>query len=283
VQSGAKNLGRAAAPQAEWTSTIGYAGGTGVPAVQGRQDGGSADEESRSLFAEPLGLETTAEPLAKELAMSEFQPALPIDPVLQRYREYARQRQMTLGDLLLENRIVFLGSSPETGGQAAITDYLANLTIQKLLYLQYENKTQEIHFYINCPGGSVTATLAIYDTMQYMECPIATYCMGIAASGAAIILAAGTKNKRYALPNSKVMIHQPWGQVGGQVSDMEIQATEIMKERHRLNEILAKHTGQSVDRIEKETDRDRYFTAQEAKEFGLVDEVIQKIVEEKKK
>jgi ATP-dependent Clp protease protease subunit len=200
----------------------------------------------------------------------------PVDPLMQRYRDYARQRQMTLGDLLLENRIVFLGSSPETGGQSAITDYLANVTIQKLLYLQYENKSQEIHFYINCPGGSVSATLAIYDTMQFMECPIATYCMGLAASGAAIILAAGTKNKRYALPNSKVMIHQPWGQVGGQVSDIEIQANEIIKERHRLNEILASHTGQPIERIEKETDRDRYFNAQEAKEFGLVDDVISK-------
>src|SRR4029434_5692236 len=103
-------------------------------------------------------------------------------PVLQRYRDYARQRQMTLSDLLLENRIVFLGSSPETGGQAAITDYLANITIQKLLFLQHENRTQEIHFYINCPGGSVTATLAIYDTLQFLESPISTYCMGIAAS-----------------------------------------------------------------------------------------------------
>jgi ATP-dependent Clp protease protease subunit len=210
-------------------------------------------------------------------------PPQPFDPVLQRYREYARQRQMTLGDLLLENRIVFLGSSPETGGQSAITDYLANITIQKLLFLQYENRTQEIHFYINCPGGSVSATLAIYDTMQYMDCPISTYCMGMAASGAAIILAAGTKGKRFALPNSKVMIHQPWGQVGGQVSDIEIQANEIMKERHRLNEILAKHTGQPMDRIEKETDRDRFFSAAEARDFGLVDEVIQKITEEKPK
>jgi len=214
--------------------------------------------------------------------MFDMNAGSPVDPKIQRYREYARQRQMTLGDLLLENRIVFLGSSPETGGQAPITDYLANVTIQKLLYLQYESRTQEIHFYINCPGGSVTATLAIYDTMQYMECPISTYCMGIAASGAAIILAAGTKNKRYALPNSKVMIHQPWGQVGGQISDIEIQATEIMKERHRLNEILAMHTKQPLERIERETERDRYFTAQEAKEFGLVDEVIQKILDEKK-
>src|SRR5881398_3364954 len=166
---------------------------------------------------------------------------VPFEPVLQRYREYARQRQMTLADLLLENRIVFLGSSPETGGHAPITDYLANVTIQKLLFLQYESRNQEIHFYINCPGGSVTATLAIYDTMQFLECPISTYCMGLAASGAAIILAAGHKGKRYALPNSKVMIHQPWGQVGGQISDIEIQANEIMKERQRLNEILAHH------------------------------------------
>src|SRR5438105_9942829 len=207
----------------------------------------------------------------------------PLGPFNQRYRDYARQRQMTLGDLLLENRIVFLGSSPETGGQAAITDYLANITIQKLLFLQYENKTQEISFYINCPGGSVSATLAIYDTMQFLECPISTYCMGIAASGAAIILAAGTKGKRYCLPNSKVMIHQPWGQVGGQISDIEIQANEITKERHRLNEILAKHTGQPLPAIEKETDRDRYFGAVEAKAFGLVDEVLAKVADEKKK
>ncbi|MCI0682457.1 MAG: ATP-dependent Clp protease proteolytic subunit [Gemmataceae bacterium] len=208
-------------------------------------------------------------------------PAL-VDPQAQRWREYSRQRQMTLGDLLLENRIVFLGSSPETGGQAAITDYLANVTIQKLLFLQHESRNQEIHFYINCPGGSVTATLAIYDTMQFLECPISTYCMGIAASGAAVILAAGTKSKRYALPNSKVMIHQPWGQVGGQVSDIEIQAKEIAKERHRLNEILASHTGQPIDRVEKETDRDRYFDAHEAKDFGLVDDVISKTTQEKK-
>lgn len=214
--------------------------------------------------------------------MYELTAGGPIDPFNQRSREYARQRQMTLGDLLLENRIVFLGSSPETGGQAAITDFLANITIQKLLYLQYENKTQEIHFYINCPGGSVSATLAIYDTMQFLECPISTYCMGLAASGAAIILVAGTKGKRYCLPNSKVMVHQPWGQVGGQISDIEIQATEIMKERHRLNEIISKHTGQSLEVIERETDRDRYFSAAEAKEFGLVDEVIRSMTEEKK-
>src|SRR5882724_1932954 len=184
-----------------------------------------------------------------------FTMKAPVEPLAQRYRDYARQRQMTLGDLLLENRIVFLGGTPETGGHPAITDYLANITIQKLLFLQYENRNQEIHMYINCPGGSVSATLAIYDTMQFMACPIATYCMGLAASGAAIILAAGTKGKRYALPNSKVMIHQPWGQVGGQISDIEIQAYEIEKERTRLNQILAMHTGQPMEAIERETDR----------------------------
>jgi len=208
---------------------------------------------------------------------------VPFEPTVQRYRDYARQRQMTLSDLLLENRIVFLGSSPETGGNPAITDYLANITIQKLLFLQYENKNQEINMYINCPGGSVTATLAIYDTMQFLECPISTYCMGLAASGAAIILVAGTKGRRFALPHSKIMVHQPYGQVGGQVSDIEIQATEILKDRTRLNEILAQHTGQPIERIEKETDRDKYYTPVEAKEFGLVDEVLAKLPGEAKK
>jgi ATP-dependent Clp protease protease subunit len=204
------------------------------------------------------------------------------EPQIQRYRDYARQRQMTLSDLLLENRIIFLGSSPETGGNPAITDYLANITIQKMLFLAYENKTQEINMYINCPGGSVTATLAIYDTMQFLECPINTYCMGLAASGAAIILVAGSKGKRYALPHSKIMIHQPYGQVGGQVSDIEIQANEIMKDRRRLDEIMARHTGQPIDKISEETERDRYFNAQEAKEYGIVDEVLLRIPGEKK-
>jgi ATP-dependent Clp protease, protease subunit len=198
----------------------------------------------------------------------------PVQPVLQRYREYSRQRTMTLGDLLLENRILFIGSSPDTGGSPVITDYLANLTIQKLLFLVTENKSAEIHMYINSPGGSVSATLAMYDAMQFVECPISTYCMGLAASGAAILLAAGTKGKRYCLPNSKVMIHQPYGQVGGQVSDIEIQANEILKERDRLNHILANHTGQSIDVIARETDRDKYYSAGEAKAFGIVDEVL---------
>ena len=207
----------------------------------------------------------------------------PMLPLLQRSRDYSRQRTMTLGDLLLENRIVFVGSSPETGGSPVISDYLANITIQKLLYLQYENKTADIHMYINSPGGSVSATLAMYDTMQFLESPIITYCMGIAASGAAILLAAGTAGKRYALPNSKVMIHQPYGQVGGQISDIEIQAAEILKERERLNEILAIHTKQSLEVIARETDRDKYYSAIEAKNFGLVDEVLSKVPHEGKK
>jgi ATP-dependent Clp protease protease subunit len=206
----------------------------------------------------------------------------PVQPVLQRWRDMSRQRTMTLADMLLENRIIFLGSSPETGGDPRITDYLANITIQKLLFLFTENKTADIHRYINCPGGSVSATLAIYDAMQFMEAPVNTYCMGLAASGAAILLAAGSKGKRFALPNSKIMIHQPYGQVGGQVSDIEIQATEILKEHERLNQILAGHCGQPIEVIAKETDRDRYFSAEEAKAFGLVDDVLARPSEAKK-
>jgi ATP-dependent Clp protease protease subunit len=205
----------------------------------------------------------------------------PLQPLLQR-GQYARQRMMTLGDLLLENRIVFVGASPDTGGSPVITDFLASVIIQRLLFLQYENKTADIYMYINSPGGSVSATLAVYDTMQFLEAPIHTFCMGLAASGAAILLTAGAKGRRYCLPNSKVMIHQPYGQVGGQVSDIEIQANEILKERQRLNEILVKHTGQPLDIIEKETDRDKYFHANEAKAFGLVDEVLTKAEEKKK-
>ena len=216
--------------------------------------------------------------------MSDIVRPFRFDPQAQRSGGYSRQRQMTLSDLLMENRIIFLGSSPDIPVEnGVIVDYMANAIIQRLLFLQYENRNQEIHLYINSPGGSVTATLAIYDTMQFLECPIATYCMGIAASGAAILLAAGTKGKRFALPNSKVMIHQPWGQVGGQITDMEIEANELEKDRHRLNEILSKHTGQPIERIAKETDRDRYFHAHEAKEFGLVDEVLTKLPGEAKK
>jgi ATP-dependent Clp protease protease subunit len=215
--------------------------------------------------------------------MSEFHPASPPGPLGQRYRDYTRQREYSTGDILLDNRIIFFGCSGRNVFEPIINDMTANLVIQQLLYLQYENKSQEIHFYINSPGGSVSSTLAIYDTMQFLECPIATYCMGMAASGAAILLAAGTQGKRYALPHAKVMIHQPWSQgIGGQASDVEIEMKEILKEKKRLNEILAHHTGRSLDQIEAETERNRYFTAPEAKEFGLVDEVLAKLVSDKK-
>jgi ATP-dependent Clp protease protease subunit len=207
----------------------------------------------------------------------------PLDTQAQRWRDMTRQRQMTLADLLLENRIIFFGSAGGSFFQPVIDDVSANIVIQQLLYLQYENKNQDIHFYINSPGGSVTATLAIYDTMQFLECPIATYCMGIAASGAAILLAAGSKGKRFALPHAKVMLHQPWGQIGGQASDVEIQINEVLKEKSTLNRILSSHTGRPEDQIESETERDHYFTAIEAKEFGLVDEVLAKISDDKLK
>lgn len=183
-------------------------------------------------------------------------------------RDYSRQRQMGLGDLLLENRIVFLD------GQ--IHDGSANLIVMKLLFLQAENRHQDIHLYVNSPGGSVTATMAIYDTMQFLDCSVATYCVGLAASGGAIVLAGGTKGKRYALPHSKVMIHQPYGSVGGQVSDIEIQAKDILDTRETLNQILANHTGQPMSVIARDTERDRFLTAAQAKEYGLVDEVLNK-------
>ena len=193
----------------------------------------------------------------------------PIDPsAASAYRDYQRQRQMTLGDLLLENRIILL--------QGEIYDGNANELVMKLLYLQSENRRKDIHFYINSPGGSVTATMAIYDTMQILSCPVATYCVGLAASGGAVLLAGGAAGKRFSLPHAKVMIHQPYGQVGGQVSDIEIQADEIIKTRAVLNEILASHTGQPIDRIAQDTDRDRYLTATESKEYGLVDDILTK-------
>src|SRR6476620_170518 len=184
----------------------------------------------------------------------------------QSYQQYQRQRQLTLGDLLLENRIVFLQGEIHTGN--------ANEVVMKLLYLQSENRRKDIHFYLNSPGGSVTATLAIYDTMQILSCPVATYCVGLAASGGAVLLAGGAKGKRYALPHAKVMIHQPYGQVGGQVSDIEIQADEILKTREVLNQILSNHTSQPIDRIAKDTNRDYYMTSAEAKEYGLVDDIL---------
>lgn len=183
-------------------------------------------------------------------------------------RDYQRQRTMTLGDLLLENRVVFL--------QGELYDGNANELVMKLLYLQSENRRKDIHFYINSPGGSVTAAMAIYDTMQVLACPVCTYCVGLAASAGAVLLAGGAKGKRFALPHAKIMIHQPWGQIGGQVSDMEIQARELQQTRDSLNEILAFHTGQTIEQIAKDTDRDNYMTAEQAKAYGLVDKILTK-------
>jgi len=184
------------------------------------------------------------------------------------YRDYQRQRMLTLGDLLLENRIILL--------QGEIYDGNASEVVMKLLYLQSENRRKDINFYINSPGGSVTATMAIYDTMQILSCPVATYCVGLAASGGAVLLAGGSKGKRFALAHAKVMIHQPYGQVGGQVSDIEIQADEILKTRQTLNEILSHHTGKPVDKVAKDVERDYYMNAQQSKEYGVVDEVLLK-------
>ncbi|MEE2641265.1 MAG: ATP-dependent Clp protease proteolytic subunit [Planctomycetota bacterium] len=184
------------------------------------------------------------------------------------YQQMQRQRQMTLGDMLLENRIVFLQGEIHTGN--------ANELVMKLLYLQSENRKKDIHFYMNSPGGDVIATLAIYDVMQILTCPVATYCVGQAASGAAVLLAGGTQGKRYALPNARVMIHQPYGGVSGQVSDIEIQAAEILRNRQRLNEILAQHTGKPMEQIEKDIDRDFFMTSEEAKAYGVVDDITKK-------
>ena len=184
------------------------------------------------------------------------------------YQTYQRQRQLTLGDLLLENRIVFLQGEIHTGN--------ANEVVMKLLYLQSENRRKVIHFYLNSPGGDVVATLAIYDTMQVLSCPVATYCVGQAASGAAVLLAGGTKGKRYALPHARVMLHQPYGGVSGQVSDVEIQAREILRNREMLNEILSRHCEKSIEQIAQDTDRDFFMGAEEAKSYGLVDEILTK-------
>ncbi|MFA5092655.1 MAG: ATP-dependent Clp endopeptidase proteolytic subunit ClpP [Candidatus Omnitrophota bacterium] len=176
------------------------------------------------------------------------------------------ERAYDIYSRLLKDRILFIGTP--------IDDYVANLVIAQLLFLQMEDKDKDINVYINSPGGSVTAGLAIYDTMQFIKCDVATYCVGQAASMGAVLLSAGTKGKRFVLPNSRVMIHQPWGGVQGAAADISIQAKEILKLRDRLNEILMRHTGQSLEKIQKDTDRDYFMSAQESKDYGLVDEVI---------
>ncbi|MDD4890180.1 MAG: ATP-dependent Clp protease proteolytic subunit [Phycisphaerae bacterium] len=182
-------------------------------------------------------------------------------------QQYGRYREMTIEDLLLENRIVFLAG--------VIDERSASMLIMRLLHLQSLNKETDIHLYINSPGGMVDQTLAIYDTMQFMTCAVATYCIGRAESGGAVILTAGAKGKRYALPHARMMLHQPWGGVYGQASDVQIQAEEIIKNKRILNEILAKHTGQEMEKIQKQTERDYFMSADEAKAFGLIDDILQ--------
>ncbi|HNY78404.1 MAG: ATP-dependent Clp protease proteolytic subunit [Sedimentisphaerales bacterium] len=181
--------------------------------------------------------------------------------------QYQRFRQMSLDDMLLENRIVFLIGEINYARAAEV--------IMKMLYLDNLKRGREISLYINSPGGTVDDTMAIYDTIRFVGSPVATYCIGRAQSGGALILAAGTKGSRYALPHAKIMLHQPWGGVTGQASDIKIQAEEILKSKRVLAEIFAKHTGQPVAKITEETERDRYMSAQEAKDYGLIDEVLQ--------
>ena len=167
---------------------------------------------------------------------------------------------------LLKDRIVFIGTP--------IDDNVANLIIAQMLYLQSEDPAKDINLYVNSPGGSVTSGLAIYDTIQFVKCDVTTYCVGQAASMAAVLLAAGTKGKRFALPNARIMIHQPWGGVQGQASDISIQAKEILRMRDRLNEILALHTGKPIETLAKDTDRDFFMSAAESRDYGLVDDVV---------
>jgi len=176
------------------------------------------------------------------------------------------ERAYDIFSRLLKDRILFIGTP--------IDDTVANLVIAQMLFLQMEDVKKDINIYINSPGGSVTAGLAIYDTMQFVKCDVATYCVGQAASMAALLLCAGTKGKRSCLPNSRVMIHQPWGGVQGQASDISIQAKEILRLRDKINEILVYHTGRPLEKIEKDTDRDYFMSGDEAKSYGLVDEVI---------
>ena len=176
------------------------------------------------------------------------------------------ERSMDIYSRLLKDRIIFIGTP--------IDDMVANLVIAQLLYLQMEDPKKDIHLYINSPGGVVTGGMAIYDTMNFLQCDVVTYCIGMAASMSTVLLAAGTKGKRFALPNSRVMIHQPSGGAGGQTADIAIAAKEILRWRKTLNETIAKHTGKTAAQIEKDSDRDYYLSAEEAKTYGIVDHVV---------
>ena len=176
------------------------------------------------------------------------------------------ERAYDIYSRLLKDRIIFLGTP--------IDDTVANIIIAQLLFLQMEDSKKDINLYIHSPGGYVTAGMAIYDTMQFMTCDVATYCIGMAASMGAVLLAAGTKGKRYVLPNARIMIHQPSGGARGQASDISIQAKEILRLKKRLNDIMSFHTGQPVERVERDMERDNYMSAEDAKEYGIVDEVV---------
>lgn len=176
------------------------------------------------------------------------------------------ERAYDIYSRLLKDRIIFIGS--------AIDDNVSNLVVAQMLFLQMEDPDKDINLYVNSPGGAVTAGLAIYDTIQFVKCDVNTYCVGQAASMAALLLAAGTKGKRYSLPHARLMIHQPWGGVQGAAADISIQAKEILRLREKINEILAHHTGKSLETISRDTDRDFYMSAEEAKDYGLVDQVV---------
>lgn len=184
------------------------------------------------------------------------------------------ERVYDIFSLLLRNRIIFLGTP--------IDDHVANLVVAQMLYLDNEDAEKEIRLYINCPGGSITAGLAMYDTMQTINAPVSTICVGLAASMGTVLLSAGLKGRRYALPNSTIHIHQPWGGAQGQAVDIEIEARRIMRERERLNEMLSKNTGQPLERIVHDTDRNYYMDASEAVTYGLIDEVLVSAKAEKK-
>ena len=183
------------------------------------------------------------------------------------------ERHYDIFSRLLKDRIVFIGTP--------IDDTVSNLVVAQMLFLQNENKNQDINLYINSPGGSITAGLAIYDTMQFVQCDVATYCIGQAFSMAAVLLAAGMKGKRHALPHTRIMLHQPWGGMKGTATDISIQAEEILRLKRYLNSILMRHTGQPMERIERDVDRDFYMSSAEAKEYGLIDEVVESLKEKK--
>jgi ATP-dependent Clp protease protease subunit len=190
-------------------------------------------------------------------------PFMPVPYVIE--QTHRGERSYDIYSRLLKDRIVMLGTE--------IDDDVANVIVAQLLFLESEDPDKDINLYVNSPGGSVTAGLAIYDTMQYLKCPVSTICVGQAASMGAVLLLAGAKGKRYSLPSSRIMIHQPLGGVRGQATDIEIQAREILRMKAKLNELIVKHTGQSIERVEKDTDRDYFMGATEAKAYGIIDEI----------